>query len=72
MAQEQTEGEAYDRYGQVLIGLCKAVMGLGDALEQIEAMKAKLEIDRQIIKLRPTIERSVRAGLAASKNRGRE
>ena len=58
------------RCGKALIGLCKAVMGLSDALEQIEAMQAK--IDKQIIKARPAIERSVRAGLAASENRGRE
>ena len=57
MAQDEpTESEVYDRYGQVLIGLCKAVMGLSDALEQIEAMQAK--IDKQIIKARPAIERS--------------
>jgi hypothetical protein len=47
-------------------------MGLSDALEQIEAMQAKLEIDKQIIKARPAIERSVRSGLAASKKTGRE
>lgn len=68
MAQDELDS----RCGQALIGLCKAVMGLSDALEQIEAMQAKLEIDRQIIKARPAIERSVRSGLAASKKTGRE